>query len=219
MKKLKILLVVAFLFLLSGCDATYEININDGNITENLKVIETDKSIFDKTNDSGWTVRDAFNSFLNGDEFAEENYDVKSLNTDDQLGLEYSSSSSESVMDLSLLNQCYANPTVEIYNGIVTLDTGDDFECYEYYDNLNNIKVILNTNHKVISTNAEVLDDGSYIWNITKDGSKRIKISYYESNDNNSIDAKTITVIVAALVIIGIAIFFMYRKMKNKNKI
>ncbi len=219
MKKVKIFIIVMFLILLSGCDATYELNIKNDKITEKLTVIETDKSIFDKVNDAGWTVRDSFEAFLTGDDFADEDYKAKSLNTDDELGIEYTSSSSKSVDNLSILNQCYTNYKVNINDDIVTVDTGTDFGCYEYYENLDKIKVILKTNHKVISTNADSMEDGSYIWNITKEGNKQIQISYYESIVDNSLSLKTIMLIVGIIVIIGIAFVVIYNKIKNKNNI
>ena len=63
------------------------------------------------------------------------------------------------------------------------------------------------------------MEDGSYIWNITKEGNKQIQISYYESIVDNSLSLKTIMLIVGIIVIIGIAFVVIYNKIKNKNNI
>lgn len=218
MKNIKIILMIFCLFILSGCSATYEINIKDDKIIENLKVIETDKSLFDKVNDTGWTIRDSFNSILQEDIFSVEEYKVKSLESEDQLGIEYSSTE-ESLLNSSVLNQCYTNPIVNKEDDVVTIDTGSNFNCYDYYDNLDNIKIVLKTNHKIISTNADFVDGDSYIWNITKDGNKQLVISYYDSIVNNSTDYKTIIIIISIIVLLGIGLYFIIRKYKKTNEI
>jgi len=219
MKNIKIVILVFCLLFLSGCSATYEINIKDDKIIENLKVIETNKTIFDKVNDAGWTIRDSFNSFLERDEFSVEEYKVRSLENEDQLGIEYSSSASESILNSSVLNQCYTNPTLNKVDDIVTIDTGTNFDCYDLYENLDSIKIVLKTNHKIVSTNADLVDGNSYIWNITKDSNKQIVISYYDSIVSNSIDYKILILGFSVLVLFGIFIYFVIRKFKKNNEI
>ena len=167
MKKI-LLLIIACLFL-SGCTANYEI------------------TIFDKTTDTGWTVRDSFNSLLDSDEFGQENYNVKSLTNDERLGVEYTSKAASSIINSSILNQCYNNPKIENNDGIITINTGSNFECYEFYDNLESVRVVFKTNHKVISTNAEEVDGDKYIWNITKNGNKQIEIVLDPDGNGNNL--------------------------------
>lgn len=219
MKKIKYILVIICLLFLSGCTATYEINIKNDKVTEKLRLIETNTAIFDVPNDTGWTIRETFESLINrDDEFSKSNYKVKSLNKENQLGIEYSSSNN-SVLNSSILNQCYINPKVTIIDEIVTIDTGTNFKCYEYYDNLETIKIVLKTNHEVISTNADEQDGDSYIWNFTKDSNKEIKVSYYEKVVKNSIDVKNIIIPLIIVGLVGLVAYFIFKKMKKSNEI
>ena len=220
MRKIKIILMIVCLLILSGCTATYEININDDKIIEKLRLIETNTTIFDKETDTGWTLRETFQSLLdNDDEFSKSNYKVKSLNNDNQLGVEYSSSSSESVLNSSILNQCYTNPKVNVVDDVITIDTGNDFKCYEYYENLETVKVVLKTNHKVISTNADEQNGDTYIWNFSKDSNKSINVSYYKSDVKKSVNIKGIVIVLCIVSFIGIVSYFVLKKMKKSNEI
>ena len=210
----KIIFLVFAVLILSGCTANYEITIKNNKVKEKLKVVETDTALFDKKNDSGWTMRESFQALISGDEFSKKDYTVKSIDNTDELGINYSASLN-SVMNSSLINQCYRNASVTVEGDIVTIDTGTEFECFDFYENLESIKVVFKTNHKVISTNADTKENDSYIWNITEDGNKQIIISY----------DKSVTKVSSAVygVIIGIVIalfglgYFAYKKLKNKN--
>lgn len=220
MNKIKFIIILTSILFLSGCTATYEVNIKGDKVIEKLSLIETDQSAFDTKTDTGWTLRETFESLLtSGDQFSEENYKVKSLNSDSQLGIEYSSSYSTSILNSSVLNQCYINPSVTIVDDVVTIDTGSDFKCYEYYQSLDTIKVIFKTNHKVISTNAEIQDGDSYAWNFTKDSSKEIKISYYQSVVNSSINIFLIVTVIVIFIALFVGIYFVIKKSKDVNKI
>lgn len=220
MKKIKFILINICLILLSGCTATYEINIKDDKIIEKLSLIETNTTLFDKVSDTGFTLRETFDGLLNeNDIFSKKNYNVKSLNTDNQLGIEYSSSWAKSILNSSILNQCYDDFNVSTRDGIVTVETGNNFKCYEYYENLDSIKIIFKTNHKVINTNSQKKEGNSYIWNFSKDGNKNIRISYYENEINKSIDVFTIVLIVVLVCIVGFIGFLFIKKMQKNNKI
>lgn len=216
----KILLIFFMSTFLCGCTVNYKIEIKNNKITEEMSLIETDTKLFDKTNDTGWTLRESVEALINNDEFSSKNYKIKSLSNDKQLGIKYSSLNLDSVANSSILNQCYINPIVKIRDGIVTIDTGSNFKCYEYYENLDTIKVTLKINHEVVSTNGENVDNGTYIWNITKDGNKRITLSYAETYVDNSSNILAIIVWIVIAVGLGIGIYFLYnKKFKQINKI
>lgn len=215
----KVCILVCLLFL-TGCTANYEITLKNNKIQEKLTLIETNQSLFEVENDTGWTLRQVFESLVENksDEFSKEDYSVKSLNTDTQLGVEYNSNSTNALTNSSVINQCYTNPTIEVEDNIVTFKTGDDFRCYEYYDNLEYVNIILKIDYSVISSNADAVEDNKYIWNITKDGNKNIEISYeeYKVKDNNYM---TIIFIGIIIIVVGIILYYVYNKSKEENKI
>jgi len=126
----KILILICLLFL-TGCSVNYEITLKNNKIKERLTIIETDQSLFDVRNDAGWTLRESFEMLINEekDEFSVEDYSIKSLNTDNQLGLEYYSDSSKTLINSSIINQCYTNPTIEINDNIVSFNSGNEFSA------------------------------------------------------------------------------------------
>ena len=211
----KILILLSFVFLLSGCTASYEITINGNHIDEKLKIIETDKTIFDSDLGTGWTLRESLNAILEDDEFGTQDYKIKDLSNNNRLGVEYSSLSLESIINSSIINQCYKNPIVDISGDIVIINTGDDFECYDLYDNLDTIKVEFKTNHKVLSSNADEVKNGKYIWNMTRDDIKSIEISY----DNSITKINFIPYVIITLVFICICfgLWLVFNKIKHKN--
>lgn len=217
MKKLLILICLLFL---TGCSVNYEITLKNNRIKERLTIVEKDKSLFDAENDTGWTLRESFDMLANEelDDFSVLDYSVESLNSDTQLGVEYYSDSTESLINSSAINQCYSNPKLEINDNIVTFNTGNDFTCYDYYENLETINVVLVTDYKVISSNAEIVDGNKYIWNITKDGNKNIEISYEQYFFEDSY-LGTIIFVIALVVIFSLVTLYIYKKKREENKI
>lgn len=214
----KVILIFICLIFLSGCEVTYELTLNDNNITEKLTLIETNSSLFDVQNDLGWTLRETFDSLLTSDEFSDDIYSVKSLNSEGQLGVEYYSSELDDIINSSAINQCYINPQMIEDENIITINTGNNFKCYEYYENLETIKVVFKTNHKVISSNADIVEDNKYIWNITKEGNKQIEISY-DKTDVSTNYWPIIIICMVVILLIGIVAYYIYNKQNNENKI
>jgi len=219
MKKIKFVFLVLILLFISGCDVTYEITIKNNKIKEKVSIVELNQSIFDKKLDTGWTLRESFELYANSDEFAHEDYKVKSSSNNNRLALEYKSKDSTTILNSSFLNLCYTKPTVSELDGVITIDTGKNFQCYEYYENLDNIKIILKTNHEVVSTNAHEIEGDKYIWNITSNSDKNIKISYYEKEDSRMISPLTIALFAIVIIVAGVVIHFVRKKNLESNSI
>lgn len=218
MKKLIIFFIG--LFVLCGCSAQYEVSVNGPNVKEKLTLLEYDKSKFDIQDESGWTLRESFEALLTKDEFSKEDYSVKSLSDDNKLGVEYNKSMLlDDIKGLSILNQCYTNYSITISDDIISIDTGNNFNCFDYYDNLDTVKFIFTTNHKVISTNSIEQDGNSYIWNLTRGGDNHIMIEFSESDYTNYF--KYLYIIIPSFIIIvgGIIIYYVSFKKKKENKI
>lgn len=215
----KFLIVFTMLLLLTGCNARYEFSINNGKFKEKLNLVETNKALFDVQNDTGWTLRDLFDPSIYYDEFSSEDYKIKSLNDEDHLELQYSSNSLASAINSTILNQCYNNPTVVERDNIVTIETGNDFDCYEYYDNLEKIQVRFRTNHKIISTNSDLVENDVYIWNISKDSNKNIIITYDNSITYDKYKGIIIVGVIVLILGLGIVTYLIIKKIKKENKI
>lgn len=219
MKKFKYVLLISLLFIVSGCTATYEVNLNDDKVIENLKISETNKQLFDSVDESGSTLRQNFKELAEPSIYSDHNYNVKVIEKEDELGLEYSSSSANSIINSSIIQQCYINPNVKVIGDVVTINTGSNFKCFEYYNILESVKVVFKTNHEVISTNADEVDGDSYIWNFTKNSNKQIKISYYESKVKKEFNPLWVIISIIIIGLVSVFVIFIITKSKNNNKI
>lgn len=219
MKYIKKLFIFLFAIILSGCSATYELELKNNNIKEKLTVLETDSTLFDKIMDSGFTIREMFDATMYDDQFSNDDYQIKSLENQNQLGIEYKTNNLEKIINSSVLNQCYIGAEVVEDNENIIINTGDNFKCYEYYENLETIKISFKTNHDVIETNAMKIDGNEYIWNFDKNSDKSIKIIV--SKDANKGLFSYIYIIFPIVVILSIAIvlYYIYIKRKQENNI
>lgn len=220
MNKYKFIFSLCFILILCGCSATYEINIKDNKISENLKIIETNKFLFDDKSNSEMSIRESFYSLVNDDEeFSYKDYSIESLNTDEQLGINYKKNDVGAFKDLSMLAQCYKTPMINVKDNAIYIDTGTRFTCYDYYKNIENIQVVINTNHKVLYSNADEENGNRYVWNFDKDSDMRIEIAY--KNKKNIVVDKilpTIIIIVSLLVLL-VFIYIVINKNKKNNDI
>lgn len=219
MKKFKYVLLISLLFIVSGCTATYEVNLNDDKVIENLKISETNKQLFDSVGENGLTLRQNFKELAEPSIYSDHNYNVKVIEKEDELGLEYSSSSANSIINSSIIQQCYINPNVKVIDDVVTINTGSNFKCFQYYDILESVKVVFKTNHEVISTNADEVDGDSYIWNFNKNSNKQIKISYYESKVKKEFNPLWVIISIISIGLVSVLVLFIITKSKNNNKI
>ena len=68
----------------------------------------------------------------------------------------------EALNIIDVLDETEITYTVVDEDGIISIDTGDQFECYNYYDSLDSVKITLETDHKVISNNADEVASLTY---------------------------------------------------------
>lgn len=209
----KILYLLLLCLIISGCSATYDIDITNQKVKENLKLIETDNTKFDKENSSGWTYRQIIESTLSPNEFAHETYTTKKIETEDSLGLEYNNNLEYlDLRNLSVLEQCYSKYNILDNDNSISLDTGTKFDCYDYYENLDEITIRLKTNHKVLNNNATKVENGTYIWEFTKNSNHQILLKISKTADNT----KYRYLLYMAIIFVVLGGGIIYNKFKNK---
>lgn len=213
----KIIIFIACL-VLCGCDAVYKINIVDNEVTETIKITETDSSLFDKTNDAGWTLRDSFNAQVAHDDFYEEQYDYDIKEDSNKLELTGKGKTNiDLIENLSILNQCYVDFNINRIDDVIIIDTGNNFSCYDKYEYLDKIRIELTTNHKVYDNNAIEVNGNTYIWEFTKDSNHEISINLDLYETKNSINMRKVIIIAILVVLMGIFGLIMYNKNKKSN--
>lgn len=231
-----------FLLLFTGCTANYEIEIKDGKVQENFAVINKDKTTWnDDVN--GTTYSDLIEDYVDyappvyeylifgGDELTDEEKDAlttyrsRKISSTNELGVELSYSFDiDRYLDSAVLNYYSFGLEKEITeDNILTLSTSSIRGLFDRYPLLDEINVVLKTNHIVLSHNADKSGQGVFTWNVTKDyitKHKEIRLELDLNRTKTYLPNYVTWIIlgVGALIIIGGGLWF-YNKSLDKNRI
>ncbi len=205
MKKIKFLIVIVVILLCSGCKATYKLDYYDDTFKEELVVEELsqqDQTYFDRYNDEASLVIDDNNSYkyTNGNNKKIFSYTI-----------------GKSLKNTPLLDYCFENVYVIDTEKYVNIKTDGEFYCKNY-----DITLKLNTDKKVINSNASSSVDGTYTWDELEDGIT-VQISKEELllDSNNVVKKNLKDLYIRLAIVIGfivIIVFAIIRLKKNHNK-
>ncbi len=158
----KIMILVLSLIILTGCQIKYELKFEDENLIENINVelkksdekqIEDIKkykaySIFDNTYQRLYKV-----NYNNGITNFTANYQY-TYNFDEFRHALY-------------IKSCFDAFSFVTNDDNYILSTSQGFNCmFVDYNKVDNVEVVINTNHEIIESNADEIKNGKLIWNI-----------------------------------------------------
>ncbi len=172
MKKNKILILSVLLLMVCGCDVEYNINIKDNKVSE--KIILPSNDEYKEENLKENIYYDVNNK---------RRYDLKIKNNN--IILTNKKTSFSELKNNNLYNFCFSRIETTETKDFYALGTSDDFNCmvYEYQD-INEIKIVLNTFNKVTEHNADETKFGKYIWYFDKYNYKNKRI-YFSVKKND----------------------------------
>lgn len=234
----KIMFIISLMFVITGCNANYSLEISDNKIYEKFSVIESDK---EKT-----TIPDEFDkTFLDyskmygkeidlitdttelysqeSSEYNYKYYDKKFIDEDGKIGFELST-------DFDYNNFSYSSIANEIipgfsvtYDGrILSIRGGSSWNFLNNYKTLDEVNINIKTDYKVLSTNLKKYNN-NYVWTIKNGDIKKSK-DYYITIDtktivNNKSDSNDILffLLLFLAVIIGFIIYDILRRKKYNN--
>lgn len=221
LKKSCYLLLALFFIFLVGCDAKLDIEIKDNDvITANSFII--DKSL---VNDSIYYTIDniAGKYFPSADFLIGE--DTKEFYDGDKAVYQKKQKFSLGTFnDSNIFSFCYDAHNVIVEDDYIQISTNDKFKCYDYYSELDSFDIVLKTNHKLIESNADEVNGYIYKWHITKDNAndKAIYIKLYRDkyvfNYENEF-VKTALIIASIVLLIGVIVFIIVRKVKKAGNV
>lgn len=239
--KNKIFLVLLILLLTTGCSCEYNLTINNNYYQENIIItadnqneildlnnewkIPVDKEDYNLVGDSSTSINSnskLYDYTVNNDTIAFKN------NFNEQ---DYSNSSA--------ISECYDRLSIIEQNDATILSTSLKAKCFDSQPELNSIKVNINVDRNVISSNADSHNENTYTWYIDKKNynNKSInitlsnKIEYSSSSQiiNNSSSKSsiikkntknndyTLYIGLGILLIVMILGYLLFNKMKEKN--
>ena len=235
----KIIYLILMLFLITGCDATYNLTLENNNFTENLEITNNDKKTWNINNPSYQEIRDsALNSALVTDyqeEIPEVNtkiegikyYDIKNIDTENTLGISYKG-------DFTLYDYQYStivNTNVKSFNYQNNKD-GIIINPILFCLLSKNLTIKFKTNYQVIKNTADDIVDDVYYFYLNKNNYQDKKIIIELSNDykttsNDALESdedgyfnKNTLILVYSLIgiiilIFGVIVYIKVRKYNN----
>lgn len=212
MKKIIFLLISCF--ILTGCSINYNLDINDDNFTETITGNVLNSEI---NNNDNYSIN-MYNFLINTEQKAFYNNDNifynKSTNKiNDKIDFEYNYTFNSSNFNNSrIINECFDNHAFDYKDGIYYLVVSGKFNCYYTNTNIN-----ITTDHKVISNNAETINDNTYSWTITEKNKDDIYFFItIDKTNKNKIDFEWNTFKTIGLIIIiilsSICIYFIKKE-------
>ena len=221
MKKWKLLGLVFFLFLCTGCSVTYELSYYDDSFTEVTTVGLPNSSIQNNS------IYDTFDQMICEDYDCLHpllmTYQTKTFVEGDHSYIQGTNQFlNDNYVNSLLFNMCYPNISYQRDEKYVTINSGTGFVCYDAFDKIDSIQLRFQSNHKVKSTNADEVQDGVYIWNITKENAatKTVELQVYEDVLYEQKQLQWTIGIVVGLILFGTGLYLFWRmKLRDPNKL
>ncbi len=216
MKKIFLLLITTI--LLTGCTATYDINITKDKIDDKI-IIMTDSKNVDKANKNTTnTFTQKLGEWENGHDF----YKRELITTKDKTGYEYTYSFNYDEYDaMSQIRKCYQDFNLTYENGI-KLSTSNEFLCKNYYPQVKTYTINITSEYNITSSNADSVKDNVHTWIINSKNykNKPIKLNINKNKLYIKEETKDYSLIKSLLFIaffIILVIIFIKRKKDIEN--
>lgn len=174
MKK-KILLVI-IIFLITGCSGKYELEIKNEKVIEKTTALYNSKDVLKDPYEHTLDVSLKYDD--NGDFLMYET--KKNVKDGDKVGVELTNNY-HSIDDFKnysqIINRCYNANNITNINNTITIKTSNEFTCIDEIKELDEVTIVIKSNHKLKSTNADKKKGATYYWYINKDNYKEKPIS------------------------------------------
>lgn len=209
MKNKKILLILFLTLFLTGCTATYNVNINNDYVKEELNINNYDSFTWNNKI-ANTTYKEMINSaysnaipvlyntpgiFEYNLEMEGYNYYSKSLiKTSNNLGMRMNYTFSfDDYKDSTLVNNFYRYFTIKEQDNDIIINAYGDNGIFEEYEMLDEVAINITIPLSVSYNNADSVSGNTYTWILTEDNvySKQISLKYSKKeNKVNTTDNK-----------------------------
>ena len=237
MMKKRIMILISLFLVTTGCSVNYEVTLDDNLLSEVLKITENQDSL---TSDYKDLIDNIYNlpqpvytdadvnpydetQIIEGVEYYQKNM----ISSQNEYGIEIKYNHSLNEYEKSnIINRFYKNVTVLRDGNNITLSTSRNNLCFDIYDNLEEINIIINFDAKkyeVITHNADQEEKGKYYWNINSSNynnkSVVIELEEKEIKNNQYYAWALIGIITVIIVCLLIVCLIARKKNQSKNKI
>lgn len=224
MKKIKLVILVCGMVLLSGCSAEYNLTIDETIMEENIS------AIFDKKTESDYASRMEKirrTAYYNFDTRENEYYTFNKTEDDNNIFLNYNYKyTNNNLYKSEAVSRCYYKRIVNVTENNITINTDNQVACIYKDGNkeIDSITVNIRTDLIVLEHNADKVNDKVYTWYINDENysNKPIYIKMEKEKSGGSFVDQTISIVIIVLIIIAIGIIIYLRTHKKhlqNNKI
>ena len=214
--KIKYLLFLLIIFI-SGCDVNYNINIDEEFITENIDLCENIDTAKLKRTIYG---NDYYTDLLLDLQIGYEHYNGEIVVKDSE-NVCYSYDEYEHLHENyqydTIAFQCYDEIKVENNGDIINIEaTG--FNCFDYFDDLENVKINLKTIYPVVESNAKSIEKDTYIWEFDRNNLNDANINIVLKN-KLKVNVWNYIAIFSGFALLGLVIYLLVKKHKKTNNL
>lgn len=181
----KILILMTFLLLTTGCTAEYNLTITENSYKEELVIIgENQDEISEFNNNWKIPIDKEENELLLGlDGTPEIEGEIYKYNiSNNKLIFNYEFGKDE-YSKSTVVSYCYDKLLVVNDYDYITISTSPKVNCISEFPNITSIKVNIQTDKKVVHNNADSIKNNVYTWYITKDNIKNKSLSIKLENN------------------------------------
>lgn len=223
--KNKILFII-ILILITGCSVEYNLNIDSSFSEHTVYIPESSEEMIDGTQ---YRLPALFSesrlTYDNSNLKEIKYYNIKTLK-DNKFSFNFVYDDNQ-LNDSNIANSCYQFFSVDTKENEVSILTGNKFYCFDVYEELDSVTININSNYKVIQSNADKIVGKKHTWYITRENAsnKPIIFVYDKSKKNMTImqyliDNVPLVVVVGTTLMLGGIIFLIINTKKKKaNKI
>ena len=220
--KRKYLVLIIISLLLTGCDIEYNLDLDKQlKLQENINVIATTGEDISKIKEFDLNI--PINK--NDDDFSAYEKKLDNVNyynlkkTNEKLSFSYLFEQEE-YMQNTLVNGAYEYVSIAQVEDEIVLSSSQGCLLFQMYDNLENLKVTITSNYKLVKTNADEVERHKYTWYINRENAEKVGI-YLKldttKEDLNWIERLQYFNIFTVSIILFIVGLLVYKILKKKD--
>ena len=219
-------LFIIILILITGCSVEYNLNIDSSFSEHTVYIPESSEEMIDGTQ---YRLPALFGesrlTYDNSNLKEIKYYNIKTLK-DNKFSFNFVYDDNQ-LNDSNIANSCYQFFSVDAKENEVSILTGNKFYCFDVYEELDSVTININSNYKVIQSNADKIVGKKHTWYITRENAsnKPIIFVYDKSKKNMTImqylidNVPLVVVVGTTLMLGGITFLIINTKKKKANKI
>lgn len=223
----RILVLIVFMIILSGCEANVTLNIDKNNNVNQTIKISQDNSILGNV---GQNYSEYINDALDYNSAKNIDYNRKDFHDDEKFGTIFTKKNTNICSELkssyfsSFFYEMDCDETDSYYN--VSAKTSYTYcpSDSSYCSDVEKVTITINLPEKAIFDDADMVEGNKYTWiyDRQEEGTLTLKFKKYKVNDilnsNNKDLASVLGVVIIIIFVISIAVFVLFKKYK-KNRI